>query len=388
MRQIDSTRFEFRKNGKHNWCEVVHTKDMKSFKATINLSLNGTEHKELKDDTRKTGRPTKGDQVTIKAGSVNAGHQGEIMVVDVNKAKPFKVKFEDGNTCSYREDEVHHRGEVQYRTKWDKTSDPIVIGQGIAFYFIPHETADFPKRKRKGKVVGVTEAVISVEYRIRDLFNAKTGITKIRTNYKLLTRHYLCKLSVCQLARRGPNCGCKVKDVIPPDILRLHNKLNQPLHPQLESPASAPSCSQAEENANIILELARELEQHLATVSSENPITDLWRKFHDQLRENLSSANPRRLARECTDASGGLLGSPCRQHSVASMSTDLPIKKPYLASNDESSEFRSRDSKSELKRVFGGDSSEWNNLHINPGIYVNTAFVNLLVVYSTTILGV
>ena len=39
----------------------------------------------------------------------------------------------------------------------------------------------------------------------------------------------------------------------------------------------------------------------------------------------------------------------------------MPTKKPCVMKNDSSFEFRSQDSKSELKRVFGSDSNEWTS---------------------------
>ena len=347
VRKTDS-RFEFRKNKKHNWCEVVRNGDMKSFKAIIKLSSNGSEYKKLKDGTQKIGRPTRGDKINIKAGSAHAGLQGEIVFVDVDKhnGQPFKVKFEDGKTCRYREDEVEHKGEVQYRTKWEKLSDSITEGQDIDFYFIPHATFDFPKTKSKGKVIRVNDSEISVEYTIHDLFNKTGTCSNIRTSYKLLTRHYLCKLNVCQLARRGPKCGCKVQDVIPPEMILLHNKLNQPLSPQLDGPTSAFLFRKAEEHSNNIMKLARELDRHIAAAPSENhSIIESWRKFHDKLHEHLDNVNPLRTRRRV------------QKRAMSSRSADFPIKRRRVVTNDLSSKFRSRDSKFELNRVFGGDRS-------------------------------
>ena len=166
---------------------------------------------------------------------------------------------------------------------------------------------------------------------------------------------------MCQLARRGPKCGCKTTDTIPPESLRLHEKLNQPLSPQLDGPAPALSRSRADGKSDDILELARELNGRIA---AGNPIFELWRKLHDKLHESFDNANPvstRVRGRESSPDSGIVLGSSSRQRPMAaSSSIDLPIKKHRAAADDSSHEFRSQDSKSGCKRMFGGDSNEWN----------------------------
>ena len=322
------TRWEFRKNKKHNWCEVVRNRDKKSFKAIIKLSCDGTEYAKLKDGMQKTSCPTKSDELNMKAGSAHAGLPRKLK----HNAQPLKVAVENGKTCRYRKDEGEHKREIQYRTKWKYRS--VTKDDTIVFDFIPHATAKFPKRKLEGKVVMVNGTEITVHSEIRDLCDESTGRPKkIRTNYKLLARHYNCKLSVCQLYRRGPDCGCKPKDVVPPEIILLHNKLNESLSPNLDGPARVLSCTKAETNANTLCELARELDKHIAAVPSESPIAELWRKFRDklQLHENASGeysgANPVSSSRRVRESSPGygssLSLSSYPQHHMAIGSSDL-----------------------------------------------------------------
>ena len=351
-------RWEFRKNVKHNWCEVVRDGDKKSFKAIIKLSSNSSEYKQLKAGTQKTSRPTKGDEVNIKAGCAHAGLPGKILLFDKHNAKPLKVKFENGKTFSYREDEVEHKREIQYRTKWKYHS--VKKNEKVIFDFIPHETAEFPKRKVEGKVIMVNDSEISVQSEIRNLVNEHTGTPNItRTSYKLLARHYNCKLSVCQLARKGPKCGCKETDVIPPEIILMHKKLNQPLSPNLDGPARV-LCTKAETNANNIFKLARELDKHIAAVPSESPILELWRKFRVELKlhENASGEYSGANRVNFSQQPMAISSTDLSPQPMSFSSTDLRTKKHRTAVNDPSSEFRSQDSKLELNKIFG-DSNEW-----------------------------
>ena len=76
-----------------------------------------------------------------------------------------------------------------------------------------------------------------------------------------------------------------------------------------------------------------------------------------KLRYNFATASPLRVR----EASPGSRISSSRQRPMDSRSIDLPTKKPCVMKNDSSFEFRSQDSKPELKRVFGSDSNEWTS---------------------------